>query len=66
LQKSGILRFKYLGLRRPTFEKHKEIVNHVEQIEADGAETAQEVVDEYELDYEVSFTEANTMRFINQ
>lgn len=64
LQKSGLIRFKYMGLRRPTFQKHKEIVEHVEDIEADGAETIQEVENNFNLDYDVSFTEANTMRFI--
>lgn len=66
LQKSGLLRFKYLGLRRPTFQKHKEIVERVEEIEANGATTVKEVESEYDLDYDVSFTEANTMRFIQE
>jgi len=64
LQKSGLVRFKYLGLKRPTFEKHKELVEHIEEIEADGAETVADVEQAYDLDYAVSFTEANTMRFI--
>lgn len=63
LQKSGKVRFKYLGLERPTFDKHKEIIEHVEEIEAGGADSLEEVVGEYDLDYQVSFTEANTMRF---
>lgn len=61
LQKSGVLRFKYYGLTRPTFEKHKEIVNHIEEIESNGAETVEEVEQQYSLDYTVGFTEANTM-----
>jgi hypothetical protein len=64
LQKSGLLRFKYLGLRRPTFEKHREIVERVEEIESNGATTAKEVEEEFDLDYDVSFTEATTMRFV--
>jgi hypothetical protein len=64
LQKSGLVRFKYLGLRRPTFDKHTEIVNRIEEIEASGADTVQEVADAFDLDYDIQFTEANTMRFI--
>jgi len=64
LQKSGILRFKYIGLERPTFPKHKQIVEHIEEIEGDGAKTAQQVKDQFALDYDIEFTEANTMRFI--
>lgn len=65
LQKSGILRFKYLGLKRPTFQKHKEIVEHVRDIEQNGAETVEEVENQYNLEYPLhGFTEANTMRFI--
>lgn len=65
LQKSGVLRFKYLGLRRPTFQKHKEIVEHLREIENNGAESVEEVSEMYSLDYELDgFTEANTMRFI--
>lgn len=66
LQKSGVLRFKYLGLQRPTFVKHKELVEHLREIEQNGAETVQDVEDAYNLDYELDgFTEANTMRFIS-
>lgn len=65
LQKSGILRFKYLGLERPTFPKHKEIVEHVQEIEQNGADTVDEVEAQYNLEYDLyGFTEANTMRFI--
>jgi len=64
LQKSGLVRFKYLGLTRPTFEKHQEIVNEIEDIEASGASTVREVDEAFDLDYDVSFTEANTMRYI--
>ena len=65
LQKSGVLRFKYMGLERPTFQKHKEIVEHVQDIEDSGVETASEVEDKYNLDYGLyGFTEANTMRFV--
>lgn len=64
LQKSGIVRFKYVGLTRPTFPKHKEIVEELEEIEANGAQTVQEVENQFSLDYDISFTEANTMRFI--
>ena len=69
LQKSGIVRFKYLGLRRPTFEKHKRIVEHVEEIEKDGANSVQDVESAYELSTQhgeeyglYGFTEVNTMR----
>lgn len=64
LQKSGLCRFKYLGLRRPTFQKHKEIIEEVERLEADGVESAHDLADRFSLDYNISFTEANTMRFI--
>jgi len=65
LQKSGILRFKYLGLTRPTYQKHKEVVEHLSEIEQNGAETVQDVEDAYSLDYELDgFTEANTMGFV--
>lgn len=63
LQKSGILRYKYIGLRRPTFPKHKEIVEEIEKIEEQGVDSAQEVKDRFSLDYNIEFTEANTMRF---
>lgn len=66
LQKSGLVRFKYLGLRRPTFEKHKEVVQRIEEIEANGADTVREVEKQYDLDYDLQFTEANTMRFIQE
>jgi len=63
LQKSGILRFKYLGLTRPTFEKHREVVKHLQEIEESGANSVQEVEEAYNLDYELDgFTEANTMK----
>lgn len=62
LQKSGLLRFKYIGLLRPTFEKHQEIVERVQEIEMNGAETAEEVQQQFDLDYDVRFTEANTMK----
>lgn len=65
LQKSGLLRFKYLGLTRPTFQKHKEVVEHLSEIEQNGAETVQDVEDAYSLDHELDgFTEANTMGFV--
>jgi len=64
LQKSGLVRFKYLGLRRPTFQKHREIVERIEEIEVNGAESVREVEKQFDLDYDVSFTEANTMRYI--
>lgn len=65
LQKSGILRFKYLGLTRPTFQKHKEVVEHISEIEQNGAETVEEVEEAYSLEYDLDgFTEANTMGFV--
>lgn len=66
LQKSGVLRFKYLGLERPTFQKHKEIVEHVREIEQNGASTREEVENQYSLQYNLDgFTEANTMRYMD-
>lgn len=67
LHKSGVLRFKYLGLRRPTFEKHREVVQHLQEIERDQEpETAEEVEEAYSLDYELDgFTEANLMRYVD-
>jgi hypothetical protein len=65
LQKSGVLQFKYLGLKRPTFPKHKKLVEHLMEIEENGAETVEDVEQAYSLDYDLyGFTEANTMRFI--
>lgn len=66
LQKSGLTRFKYLGLTRPTFQKHREIIERIEEIEADGAETVAQVTDAFDLDYDVRFTEADTMRYLQQ
>jgi len=64
LHKSGIVRFKYIGLRRPTFQKHKEIIEWVEEMEADGVETAEELENRYDLEYDLyGFTEANKMRY---
>lgn len=65
LQKSGLLRFKYMGLRRPTFQKHKEVVEHVQEIEENGAESAQEVAEKYSLPHEIyGFSQANTARYM--
>lgn len=64
LQKSGLVRFKYIGLRRPTFQKHREIVEELEEIEANGAKTVKEAAKEFSLNYDIDLTEANTMRFI--
>lgn len=63
LQKSGVVRFKYLGLSRPTYQKHKDIIEYIEELEVDGAETRNEVKSRYGLDYKLhGFTEVNTMR----
>ena len=65
LQKSGLTRFKYIGLERPTFPKHKELLEEIQRIEAEGADNLGDVKDEYSLDYDVQFTEANTMRYLD-
>ena len=65
LQKSGLTRFKYIGLERPTFPKHKELLEEIQRIEAEGAENLGDVKDAYSLDYDVQFTEANTMRYLD-
>ena len=65
LQKSGLTRFKYIGLERPTYPKHIEMLEEIERIESKGVENVGDVKSEYSLDYDVQFTEANTMRYIN-
>jgi len=65
LQKSGLTRFKYIGLERPTFPKHKELLEEIQRIEAEGADNLGDVKDAYSLDYDVQFTEANTMRYLD-
>lgn len=64
LQKSGLTRFKYIGLERPTFPKHEELLEEIQDIEANGADNVGDVQDAYSLDYDVDFTEANTMRYL--
>ena len=59
LQKSGLVRWKYLGLVRPTFQKHKQIVEAVEEIEAADRDTVQGIKDEVKPDWDVEFTEAD-------
>lgn len=65
LQKSGLTRFKYIGLERPTFPKHKDLLEEIQRIEAEGAENLGDVKDSYSLDYDVQFTEANTIRYLD-
>lgn len=60
-RKSGRNRFKYLGLTRPTFEKHKEITEAIEQVEAEGVDSELELRSEIDVPYELNFTEGNTM-----
>ena len=64
LQKSGLTRFKYIGLKRPTFEKHMDVLEEIQRIEAEGVDNVGDVRSAYSLEYDVEFTEANTMRFI--
>jgi hypothetical protein len=64
LQKSGFTRFKYIGLERPTFPKHVEILNEIQEAEKNGADTASEIEESFSLDYDIKFTEANTLRFL--
>lgn len=64
LQKSGLTQFKYIGLTRPTFQKHIDLLDEIERIEAKDVTNVGEVREEYSLDYDVDFTEANTMRFV--
>lgn len=66
LQKSGMTRFKYTGLVRPTFQKHAELLEEIQRIEEQGVGNVPEVRDEYNLDYDIDFTEANTMRYLEQ
>ena len=64
LQKSGMTRFKYMGLERPTYDKHIDLLEEIQRIESNGAENVGDVNDMYSLDYDVKFTEANTMRYL--
>ncbi len=60
LQKSGLVRWKYLGLTRPTFNKHKEIIESVEEIEADeDRDTVESLKEEVKPQWDVGFTEAD-------
>ena len=65
LQKSGLTRFKYVGLERPTFPKHIELLEEIQRIESTSADNVGDVKNEYSLDYDVQFTEANTMRYLD-
>lgn len=64
LQKSGLTRFKYIGLERPTFQKHKAVLDEIQRIESNGADNVGDVKDQFDLDYDLQFTEANTMRYL--
>ena len=60
LHKSGILRFKYMGLERPTFQKHKHVVQNIQDIETDGANSTEEVEELYDGEHDIyGVTEAN-------
>jgi len=63
LQKSGLTRFKYTGLTRPTYQKHNDLLDEIQRIESEGADNVGDVKEMYSLEYDVGFTEANTMRF---
>ena len=65
LQKSGLTRFKYIGLERPTFPKHIEMLKEIQRIESEGAKNIGDVKDAYSLEHDVQFTEANTMRYLD-
>lgn len=60
-RKSGRNRFKYLGLTRPTFDKHREISEQIEQVESEGASSSLELRSDIDVPYELDFTESNTM-----
>ena len=65
LQKSGLTRFKYMGLERPTYEKHIDLLDEIQRMESEGADNVGDVNEMYSLDYDVNFTEANTMRYLD-
>lgn len=52
LQKSGLVKSRYAGLKYPTFPKHKEVTRSIEEQEIDGVST-----DEIETGYEVTVAE---------